>query len=345
MTSNPPDTSGTGPFIFGSDANNIFVNDLSTGTTSLITATTGGLLSDSTYPNPLLSPDGRTLYFDSDADNLTADDTNQAMDIFAASAPFATPNQFQFQSWETAATESSGQVIVTVLRTGPATGAASVDYSVQNGTAQAGTDFTATSGTLNFAAGQTAQTFTVPLATGDDFDGTRSAQLVLSNPAGASLGFPSAELDLTANPASTPTPTPTATSTPTATPTSTPTATPKSTATSTPTPTSTSTPKSTTATEPGPTITSVVPVKGRGGIRELVITFDQALDPAAAANVANYGVSVPRPRHGKHRTAVAARTAVGVASATYNAAEHQVTLTLHAKLHGTQAIQVQLKGM
>ena len=52
LTSNPPDTSGTGPFSWGSDANNIFVNDLSTGTTSLITATTSGQLSDSTQPNP-----------------------------------------------------------------------------------------------------------------------------------------------------------------------------------------------------------------------------------------------------------------------------------------------------
>ncbi len=101
---------------------------------------------------------------------------------------------------ETAAAESSGQVAITVLRSGPATTPASVDYSVQNGTAQAGTDFTATSGTLNFAAGQTSQTFTVPLAVGDDFDGTRSAELVLSSPQGASLGYPTAVLDLTANP-------------------------------------------------------------------------------------------------------------------------------------------------
>ena len=125
LTGNPPDTSGTGPFSEGSDANNIFVNDLSTGTTSLITATTSGLLSDSTDPNVLLSPDGQTLYFDSDADNLVLGDADQGMNIFAASAPFTTPNQIQFQSWETAATESSGQVVITVLRSGPATGRAS----------------------------------------------------------------------------------------------------------------------------------------------------------------------------------------------------------------------------
>jgi hypothetical protein len=85
-------------------------------------------------------------------------------------------------------------------------------------------------------------------------------------------------------------------------------------------------------------------VKGRGGIRELVITFDQALDPAAAANVASYGVSIPGHRHGNHKTAAVARTPIGVASATYNAAEHQVRLTLDKKLHRRQGIQVQIKG-
>jgi hypothetical protein len=78
---------------------------------------------------------------------------------------------------------------------------------------------------------------------------------------------------------------------------------------------------------------------------KLVITFNQALDAAVAANVASYVVSIPGHGHGKHRTAAAARTAVGVASATYNAAEDQVTLTLDKKLHGRQGIQVMIKGM
>lgn len=86
-------------------------------------------------------------------------------------------------------------------------------------------------------------------------------------------------------------------------------------------------------------------MKGRGGIRELVITFDQALDPAAAANIASYDVTIPAHRHGKHPIAAAARSPIGVASATYNAAEHQVTLTLRKKLHGIRAIEVQFKGM
>jgi hypothetical protein len=60
-----------------------------------------------------------------------------------------------------------------------------VNYAVESGTATAGTDFKATSGTLNFAAGQASQTFAVPLIAADRFNGTRSAELVLSNPQGA----------------------------------------------------------------------------------------------------------------------------------------------------------------
>jgi Calx-beta domain/WD40-like Beta Propeller Repeat len=334
LTSNPPDTSVASVLAEIFSGTNLFDYDLAAGTTSLISATSGGQLSNSMSMNAFLSSDGQTLYFDSNASDMTSSGSNpnQSTEIYSASAPFVAASQFQFQSWETAATEQGGPVVVTVLRSGTATAAASVNYSVQSGTAQAGTDFTATSGTLNFAAGQTAQTFTVPLAAGDDFNGTRSAELVLSNPQGASLGYPSAVLDLTANPPPVVTPVVTPITTPITTPVSKPKATSPAPSTSVPTPVA-------------PTITSVVPVKARKGITKLVITFDQALDPAAAANVASYGVSIPGHKHAKHRNAVAARTAIGVASATYNAVEHQVTLTLDKKLHQKKGIQVKIQGM
>jgi hypothetical protein len=91
----------------------------------------------------------------------------------------------------------------------------------------------------------------------------------------------------------------------------------------------------------------VAAVKGRGGITKLVVTFDQALDPASAVNVANYGVSVPGRSGrmlGRHRTAIGSRRSIRVLAAIYDAAEHQVTLTLHTKLHQRQAIQLQING-
>ncbi len=115
----------------------------------------------------------------------------------------------------------------------------------------------------------------MPLIPADHFNGTRSAELVLSNPQGASLGYPSAVLDLTANP---PTPMPaghdshqlaghdaheSARH------------------------------DSHEPAQPGPTVVSVAPLKSRRDKTSLVITFNQALDPASAQNASNYQVSLP----------------------------------------------------
>jgi hypothetical protein len=85
-------------------------------------------------------------------------------------------------------------------------------------------------------------------------------------------------------------------------------------------------------------------VKVRGEITKLVITFDQALDPASAGNVDNYGVTIPGHTRGRHRTSVASRHSIGIVAAAYDTAEHQVTLTLHTKLHQKQPIQLQING-
>jgi Tol biopolymer transport system component len=90
LTKNPPDTSNGPLSTWGAPPNNLFVRDLAAGTT-LVSATTGGLLSGTTFTSAVLSPDGRTVYFDSDAANLTAGDSGGSMNIFAATAPFATP--------------------------------------------------------------------------------------------------------------------------------------------------------------------------------------------------------------------------------------------------------------
>ena len=222
------------------------------------------------------------------------------------------------------------------------TSAASVDYAVQPGTAQAGTDFTATSGTLNFAAGQTSHTFTVSLVASDHFAGTRSATLVLSNPQGATLAYPSATLDLTSN-----LPVPTV---PPLIPTST---TPATSTKKTPAlPTSTATPTTPTPTpappvEPGPTVVSVTPMKGRRGITSLVITFDGALSPATAQDAGNYQVSLPgRATHATrgHRSAARTSRPVRITAAVYDPATHQVSLTLGTRLRQGQATQIQING-
>jgi Tol biopolymer transport system component len=313
LTSNPPDTASTSlagspppltPMFGGS---NLFVRDLTDGTTSLISATTAGKLSENTEFNAILSPDRQTLFFDSSVDNLVSDDSNGFTDIFAASAPFIPSNQIQFGAWEYAANESAGQVAVTVLRSGPATAPASVSYSVQNGTAQAGTDFKAISGTLNFAADQTSATLNVPLVAGDYFAGTRSATVVLSNPQGATLGYPSTILHVTSSTA----------------------------------------PAAPVVQQAGPTVVSVAVQKPRHGSTSLVITFNQALTPSSALDAANYAVSLPgRTIHGRrgHITATRPGRALAIAKVAYDSATHQVTLTVRKQLAAHSGYQLQING-
>jgi Tol biopolymer transport system component len=71
----------------GGDANgtveDIFVRDLQTGTTELVSVSTAGIQGNSVSTMPSLSPDGRLLLFTSFAKNLVDDDTNGFWDVFA----------------------------------------------------------------------------------------------------------------------------------------------------------------------------------------------------------------------------------------------------------------------
>jgi hypothetical protein len=71
------------------------------------------------------------------------------------------PSQFGFAG-DVSVPEDAGSAVVTVRRTGNATGTQSVAYSTGDGSATGG-DYTATSGTLSFAPGETSKTFSVPI--------------------------------------------------------------------------------------------------------------------------------------------------------------------------------------
>jgi hypothetical protein len=108
-----------------------------------------------------------------------------------AIAPAA--NDFSFSAPSYAASETSGSVAVTVNRTGPALGTASVAYSTTDGSATSPADYTPVSGTLDFAAGQRSAAFSVPIIDDAVFEGPKSLGLALSAPRGgaASLVDPS----------------------------------------------------------------------------------------------------------------------------------------------------------
>jgi hypothetical protein len=98
----------------------------------------------------------------------------------------------QFSGASYGAMEDDGSALITVTRTNGSAGAITVNYTTANGTATAGTDYTATGGTLTFVGGVTNQTFAIPILNPGIPSGSRTVNIVLSNPTGGVLmGSPS----------------------------------------------------------------------------------------------------------------------------------------------------------
>ena len=85
--------------------------------------------------------------------------------------------------------ESNGEATVTVQRSGNTDTAASVTYSVNDGTATFGQDYSGTTGgTLNFAVGQTAQTINISILEDILTEGNETFSIMLDSATNASLG-------------------------------------------------------------------------------------------------------------------------------------------------------------
>ena len=95
-----------------------------------------------------------------------------------------------FTSTALSASESVGNAVVTVRRSGGSLGAVSVAYASANGTAMAASDYAAASGTLNWADGDAAnKTFSVPISNDATAEANETITLSLSSPGGgATLG-------------------------------------------------------------------------------------------------------------------------------------------------------------
>lgn len=87
------------------------------------------------------------------------------------------------------ANEGDGTATLAVNRAGNSSGPAAVDYSTSDGTASQKKDYMFASGTLHFASGETTKSFNVLLVDNSYVDGTRTVNITLSNPTGASLGL------------------------------------------------------------------------------------------------------------------------------------------------------------
>ena len=109
---------------------------------------------------------------------------SQAIPVVAA----LDANTVQFSAPSYLVTESGIAAVVVVTRTGSTAGAVTVDYATSDGSATAGTNYTSQSGTLTFNDGEASQTLTIPIQDDGLPDGDENFQIVLSNPAGVSLG-------------------------------------------------------------------------------------------------------------------------------------------------------------
>ena len=104
------------------------------------------------------------------------------------------PGQFQFSTANYQVAEADASLTVAITfddfqsdASGRPEGSVTVNYSTEDGTAQAGADYTAISGTLTFApgpAGQYQQTITIPILNDSLVENNGTFFLVLSNPTG-----------------------------------------------------------------------------------------------------------------------------------------------------------------
>jgi hypothetical protein len=104
----------------------------------------------------------------------------------------------QFSSATASYTESAGNALLIVTRTGATGNAVSVDYTTGGGTATAGAcapgvDYISSNGTLNFASGETFQTISVTLCNDAVYELSQTFNATLSNATGgATIGTPNA---------------------------------------------------------------------------------------------------------------------------------------------------------
>ncbi|XP_059048145.1 sodium/calcium exchanger 1 isoform X1 [Achroia grisella] len=87
--------------------------------------------------------------------------------------------------------ENCGSFEVRVIRSGDLNGEITVQYTTEDGTAEAGSDYVATNGSLIFGHGENEKTFTVQVIDDDVFEEDEHFYVRLSSPKGASLASPS----------------------------------------------------------------------------------------------------------------------------------------------------------
>jgi hypothetical protein len=96
-----------------------------------------------------------------------------------------TPTGYNLTTGAISTAENSGQIQVTINRSGDLSQSTTVKYFTADGTAIAGSDYTAASSTLTFAQGQTTRTFNVSMINDNVFETSESFSVNITDPSGA----------------------------------------------------------------------------------------------------------------------------------------------------------------
>jgi hypothetical protein len=134
---------------------------------------------------PADTPDGTSL-----AVTMTASKTDDSTVFNSAilNLGVAQTPTIQFSAAKYSVAEDVTFVTVSVIRSGDISGAATVEYATNSGTASNRSDFTTATGQLQFAAGQTQKSFSIFITEDSFVEGTETASITLSNATGAALG-------------------------------------------------------------------------------------------------------------------------------------------------------------
>jgi hypothetical protein len=165
-----PDSNGRG---------DVFVRDVDLGTTTLLSTNIAGTAAanlGATYP--VISADGRFVFFESSSSDLVPNNTtNSATNIFAT----ALNGRVRLDVSALNLDEASSNASISVSRTGNTSNAVTVQYRTVNGTAKTPADFSAVSGSLTFAAGETSKTLVVSILDDAVDEDDETFMLVLSD--------------------------------------------------------------------------------------------------------------------------------------------------------------------
>jgi hypothetical protein len=173
----------------------VFVRDLQTSITRIISRSMSGTGGNGGSLSSQLSRNGNVVIFESQASDLTPNDTDHENDVYA----FSQASQIGFSSATQAVNETDGLVTLTVTRTGDISGAAAVDYTTSDGTASERRDYITALGTLRFAANETSKTITILVINDAYGEPVETFNVTLTNPIGPVLNTSSAVVSITSD--------------------------------------------------------------------------------------------------------------------------------------------------